>query len=116
MTHKRTCHTSDVAVTAKPANETKLPFGPLLQRVSATFTRRIFFSIVFYRQRSPALLFFQFTKIETNFLSANSILEFSHSQDPQRTSDTFITDDRYVAQQKTKLAIAGLECRPNAAL
>jgi hypothetical protein len=53
--------------------------------VPARATRRIVFSIVFSRQRSPALLFFQFTKIETNFLSANSILEFSHSQDPLRT-------------------------------
>jgi hypothetical protein len=29
---KRTRHTFDIVVTAKPANETKLPFGPLLQR------------------------------------------------------------------------------------
>ena len=51
----------------------------------ARATRRIVFSIVFSRQRSPALLFFKFTKIETNFLPANSILEFSHSQGQKET-------------------------------
>jgi len=41
---------------------------------------RIVSSIFFTQQQSPALLGFKSTKSKRNFLHANSILEFSHSQ------------------------------------
>jgi hypothetical protein len=41
--------------------------------------------MVFFRQRSPALLVLKLTKLETKFLGANLVFEFSHSQDPSRT-------------------------------
>jgi hypothetical protein len=43
------------------------------------------FSIVLSRQPSPALLFFKLIEVETKFPFANSISEFSRSQDPDRT-------------------------------
>src|SRR5260370_37277702 len=45
------------------------------------------FSIVLSLQPSPALLFFKLIEVETKFPFANSISEFSRSQDPNRTSD-----------------------------
>jgi hypothetical protein len=44
------------------------------------------FSIVLSRQPSPALLFFKLIEVETKFPFANSISEFSRSQDPKLTS------------------------------
>jgi hypothetical protein len=41
--------------------------------------------MVFFRQRSPALLVLKLTKLETKFLRANLVFEFSHSQDPTAT-------------------------------
>src|SRR6266850_601860 len=47
------------------------------------------FSIVLSRQPSPALLFFKLIEVETKFPFANSISEFSRSQDPERTSASY---------------------------
>jgi hypothetical protein len=54
--------------------------------VRARKARRIDFSIVLSRQPSPTLLFFKLIEVETKFPFANSISEFSRSQDPERTS------------------------------
>jgi len=59
---------------------------PLRENMRARKARRIVFSIVLFRQLSPALLFFKLIEVETKFPFANSISEFSRSQDPQRTS------------------------------
>src|SRR5260221_6900077 len=61
-------------------------FGPRLrENVRARKARRMVFSIVLSRQPSPALLFFKLIEVETKFPFANSISEFSRSQDPQQT-------------------------------
>jgi hypothetical protein len=61
-------------------------FDPWLrENVCARKVRRMVFSIVFSRQPSPELLFFKLIEVETKFLFANSISEFSRSQDPKRT-------------------------------
>src|SRR5258706_11524598 len=57
----------------------------LRENVCARKVRRMVFSIVFSRQPSPALLFFKLIEVETKFLFANSISEFSRSQDPNAT-------------------------------
>jgi hypothetical protein len=51
------------------------------------------FSIVLFRQPSPALLFFKSIEVETNFPFANSISEFSRSQDRKRTYQHFAVMD-----------------------
>jgi len=59
--------------------------GPrLCKNASAPGRRRIVFSIVFFRQRSPALLVLKLRKLETKFLRANLVFEFSHSQGHSR--------------------------------
>src|SRR5260370_30022999 len=54
--------------------------------VRARKARRMVFCIVLSRQPSPALLFFKLIEVETKFPFANSISEFSRSQDPYRKS------------------------------
>ncbi len=56
-----------------------------LSYVRARKARRMVFSIVLSRQPSPALLFFKLIEVEMKFPFANSISEFSRSQDPQQT-------------------------------
>src|ERR1700674_4541584 len=58
----------------------------LRENVRARKVRRIVFSIVLSRQPSPALLFFKLIEVNTKFLFAKSISEFSCNQDPYRTS------------------------------
>src|SRR5258707_14772712 len=60
-------------------------FDRLRENVRARKARRMVFSIVLSRQPSPALLFFKLIEVETQFPFANSISEFSRSQDPKRT-------------------------------
>src|ERR1700692_3991262 len=59
------------------------------------------FSIVFSRQPSPALLFFKLIEAETKFPFANSISEFSRSQDPNRTSALWVSATRGCAGPAT---------------
>src|ERR1700694_1243851 len=49
--------------------------------------RRIVFSFFFFRRLQPALFFFLINLIETKVLRASSTSEFSHSLDPERTSE-----------------------------
>src|ERR1700720_3128438 len=61
--------------------------GPRLrENVRAQKVRRIVFSNILSREPSPALLFFKMIEVETKFPFANSISEFSRSQDPSLTS------------------------------
>ena len=48
--------------------------------------RRIVFSIAFFRQKLPVQLVSASTKSRRKILHASSMLEFSHSLDPERTS------------------------------
>jgi hypothetical protein len=61
----------------------------LRENVRARKVRRIVFSIVLFRQPSPALLFFKLIQVETKFLFANSTSEFSRNQDPKPTLGPF---------------------------
>jgi hypothetical protein len=54
----------------------------MCENVRARAALRIVFSIIYSRQRSATSLVFKLDEVETKFLSANSISEFSHSQDP----------------------------------
>ena len=71
-------------------------WAKLRENVRARKVRRIVFSVVLSRQPSPALLFFKLIEVETKFLFANSISEFSRGQDPTRTLGSVILTEWFV--------------------
>src|SRR5260221_1933635 len=66
------------------------------------------FSIVLSRQPSPALLFFKLIEVETKFPFANSISEFSRSQDPEPTFCSLAPVDKRLISSG---GLAGSICR-----